>query len=103
MTVTVDRYSRGDAVVWGENAACRAIELSLQRSDHAAQCLGGSNQHRIVSCFTRAGGKQSSLLGHSKLLPRARCPRAEMEQRAGQRPDSPLIRSIVGEAMPSAL
>jgi len=77
--------SLGNFVGGTSEALSRAIELSVERSDHAAEGFGRSNQHRIVNCLTPMRRKQFSLLGHPKLLSHgASCPCVEIEQRMRQ-------------------
>jgi hypothetical protein len=48
---------------------CRAVQLPLQRSDHAAERFGRPYQQRILGGVARSPrGKQFSLPGHPKLL-----------------------------------
>ena len=78
VSVPAHEDSPGSTVGGIGEALFRAIELSLERSDHATQSFCRSNQHRVVNCFAATGGKQFLSLGHPSSSHGASCPCVEM-------------------------
>jgi len=77
VSVPSQRDSPGNIVSGTRKALCHAIELSVKRSNHAAESFGRSNQYGFVNCLTTTRRKQFLLLGHPKLLHGAGCPRRD--------------------------